>query len=676
MAILDIPDNKVLEIKERILLEIRYYDESDNVIQASDKAARIEVNIKNSTYLKSIHESYLDEKPFGEGDKTEISTDGEESIDIIYTTIIEKDKYNILSEILLMRLNTQVKSLILKVESQTDIVIKEEVIKYILSNFESIYFDLNGLTTWITFPEISTQIKNLIIESAQIYITQSIISCSSSFSMKNCILQSKPNVKNRPSLLVNIEEKAVLNDIKIADRLYFGISGSTVKNFDKWALTNITISDFTIGFKDINRNEKAHNGMYDSLLTITEVNDVSISGLTSINDIPYYSLLSIKDVNSINLSTIIRNSVELPSLSPTIKLANYINCNIYQIGYNGKNNSLEKCAFIKLLKTKLTGSLAISNANLVKMPLLNLVGINLQKISITDSIFINNDFILNMDSSYIGEFILNGVSIKNGKINISASSLCINSSTTINTEKDIDLNIKENSSIFESVIKSKGNINIKLSPDSSLNINKTTFEALKDLNIESEYTEDTHELTSSISLYTVNMIANNLIIQRLKTLNTNEFQWFLRNIKIIDCNYCSLKEVSIDPKAAIPISIDIINVNIRPSNVNIFNPLNYNLTLSKCKGDLHIAHLDDKNNSSKFMLKLIKSDIIVTLDAVSNRKIHLFSEESLGSMVYSESDTIAIIPDIESGDRHHFERITENKKDNKKILYGNLLKLA
>jgi hypothetical protein len=672
MSIIDIPNNKVLEVKERIILEIRYYDEADNIILASNKAARIEVNIKNSIYLKSMTEYLLDKNPFGQGNRAEITTDAQEVTDNVYTTIIEKDEYDSLSEILLKQLKTEVKSLHLKAELPTDIVINENVINHILSNFESIYINLSGMTNWITIPQISTRIKELTIESGQIYVTQSIISCSSSFNMKSCILQSKPGIKNRPSLLVNVGEKATLHDIKIADRLYIGISGSEVKRFDKWSLTNVVISDVVIGFKDIDRNDKVHNGMYDSLLTVAEINEVNISGIKSLNDIPYYSFLSIKNVNSINLSMITRNSIEHQALSPTIKLANYIKCNIFQIDYAGINNTSEKNSFIRLLKIKINSSLAISNAKLIKMPLLNLAGINCQKLSITTSTFIDNDVIINMDSSYIDEFGLNTVSIKNGKINIKAATLCINSATNINTKEDISLVIKENGNIFDSIVKSMNNINIKLSSDASLNINKTALDAIKDINIETEYNGE-DELASSVILYNSNITATKMILNHFKTLNFNDLQWFQKSTNIMNCTYCSLKNISINPTVTIPITIDMNNVEIRPSNINIFNPLNHVLTLDKCTGNLHLAYLDDKNDSSKFMLNLINSNAIITFDAVSDRKVYLNSKESLGSLVFSESETMSIIPDIESPDRQHFERIAENKKDIKKVLYGNLI---
>jgi hypothetical protein len=128
MDLPEIPDDSTLEVKERIVIEIRYYDEMENVILATDNAKRIEINIKKSVYLKALVESYSEEESFGEGERIEITTDSDDYKVPVYTTIIEKEAYSSLSEILLLRLNTKVKNITLSVDSPTDIEIKEEVI--------------------------------------------------------------------------------------------------------------------------------------------------------------------------------------------------------------------------------------------------------------------------------------------------------------------------------------------------------------------------------------------------------------------------------------------------------------------------------------------------------------------------------------------------------------------
>jgi hypothetical protein len=673
LATINIPNNKGLEARERILLEIRYYNELGETIQASSNAYRLNINIKNSVYLKSTIESYLDNKPFGQGDREEITTDVADTMDIVYTTIIEKEDYGKLSSILLSKLNTEITKLTLMTELPTDITIDEEVIKYILSNFENIYLNFNGMTSWITIPAISVNLKSLIIEFAQIYVTQTIILCESSFTMKNCVLQSKPDLKTRASLLVNIEKDAILNNIKVADRLYVGITGATVKRFDKWEETNVTISEYTIGFKDINGNTKSHNKMYDSLLTIAEISKVYIHGVKSLNDIPYYSLLTVKNSSLTNISEVIRDSVELPALSPTIKLENYTYCNIYQIEYDGVNYSLEKTAFIKLIKARLDSSLTISDASLTKMPIVNLTGIKCNKIAIAKSTFTDNDVILNMDSGYVSNLLLDDVSIKkNNKINMKAASLSI-TKTDINSKGDIILKIKEKANIINSVLKSRTNINIELENEASLNINKSTLNSIKEINIDTKYDVD-NELSSSITFNTSNLLTNNVAINNLRTLNSHNLQLAVGYIKIINCSYCSLQDTAINPKSAIPIAIEIDKVEIRPSNINIYNPLSYNIILSQCVGQLRIAYLDDKNGSASFAkLNLISSEVTVLFDAVTDRGIHLKSDNSLGSVVYSESDTITIVPELDSIDRQHFERIVGDKIHNK-VVYGNIIK--
>jgi hypothetical protein len=101
--------------------------------------------------------------------------------------------------------------------------------------------------------------------------------------------------------------------------------------------------------------------------------------------------------------------------------------------------------------------------------------------------------------------------------------------------------------------------------------------------------------------------------------------------------------------------------------------LYHHFKFDKTTGSLRIAYLDDKNESSKCEIFLSNCDLSILLDAVTQRKVKVASNNSLGSIVYSENDTITIVPDIESSDREFFERIQEKKKNQKKFLYGNII---
>jgi hypothetical protein len=669
-SIIDIPQNNILELRERIVIEIRYYDELNNLIPPFTQANNIDITLNNSVYLLA-EDSYSDNEPYGEGTKSEILIDEESENKYVHKITIEKGNYDKLSTILLQQLKTDAKNISLRVESPSTFIIAEEIIKYILSNFETIYFYFQGMSQWITLPEISVRIKNLTIESAQLYMTQTIISCSSSFIMRECTLQSKPDIKNTPSLLVSVGEEAIFNNIRIADRVNIGVSAKEVKNHEDWANTQVTISDYSIGFKDIFKNDKITNGMYNALLTIADVNAVNISGITSFNDIPYYPIISIKNVNTVNLSSIIRKCNEISAVAPAIRLSNYMECNIYDIQYKGINDSLENSSFIQFIKVRLDSSLSISNAEISKIALLNLLGVKCQKLAISSSKLIAHKVFLKVDSNYISKFVLDDVLIKAESFELTAVSLNIDSSTKIESIEDINITIQERANIHNSVLISRNSINI-IVKNAKLNLNTITLEAIKAITIKSDDNES--ELTSNLLFLSVIVLAHDINFEVFNLINLNTLQFDrINNIVIDSCNGCILKDMLIHLKAETPINFDILKSNIRLSNINIFNPGRYQkLNLSSCTGTLHIAYLDDKN-SSEFKTKLLDSDVSISFDAVSNRKITFESSNSLGSLIYSESDTISIIPELESADRQYFERIKDKKKNKKKILYGNII---
>jgi hypothetical protein len=664
---------KVLDNKKRIVIDVRYYDEGNTPIQRSEKAHRIDLTIRNSLFLKATTEDYGDPKPFGKGDLVEIETNNYTQIgnDIVYSTKVEAEEYRNFTTIVLSKLATKITTLSLRVETESEeIFIGEEVIKHILNNFSFIHLNLQGILSWTTLPEVTAEVSYLCIENAQLYITQTILTCKDNFILRNCVLRSPTDFPKRPSLLVTVGKTATINTLKIANKLFLSVSGNVEKELSAWKNTAITVSDVVIGFEDKEKNELKRNGSYDPLITIAEVAETRITEVSSINDIPYYTLMSIKKVTSVNITNIIRATKEIPAISPALQLSEYYTAFISGITYFGKSKTVATSAFIRFNKVRIDSSLTVSNANLLHLPILNVTGITCQKISISDSSIIDTNGIYNLNTATIGKLLLSNVTIKGGNsLHLKALSLSILSATYIEMKENITLEVEDICNINDSLLVSNNTITCILSAKGTMNINKTTVKAIKEITSYTNFDED--ETVSSHLMYNTSHIeSRKLSFDKMSFLRFDNLELKINQLEIKNCKICTLGINNYYQNAPVPVTL--IKSTINPSLYSIFSPGSIQeLRCIESNGRFTIQYLDNESPSSVFKLYLIDSKMNIDFDAVTDRKVLVNSENSLGSHIITSSDGVSIIPDIESVDRQSFERVkNKNQRDDKKILYG------
>jgi hypothetical protein len=671
MALIDnISTSSYLEAKERILVDVRYYDDNNALIRPSDLATRIDITIYNSVFLRATTEDYLDPAPYGEGKRFEIEENGEpqSNDDIVYSTAIEKEHYSSLSEVLLQKLKTKIKSISLRLENESDIIeINEEVMSHILYNFDTIYLNLSGLIKWITIPDINTEVKYLRIENANIIIKQAVISCETEFILRNCVIKSFNN-SNNSSLLVTIGSTATLVETKIASKIRIGISGIEAKDIKKWKDTCITISSFSIGFEDTSKNDKTNSGFYDAILSLADVATVRVSELTSYHDIPAYPLLSVRNVNEANISDISRASRDFPALAPAIQAGDYYRFSLSGAKYIGVGESYENSAFIRFIRTKLNSSISVSNITLYNMALFNLTGISCQKINIHNAVLQNKELFYNMNSSFIGKLILSNVKITSNSLSLKADSLSVISESTLEIEDNCLFTILEAGIISDGIIRSKNSFNLVLGNEASTHFEKTSLISIKEIKVTTQK-EENEAILSRLAFDSSYLSSALFSFSSLNSLRYEKTDLYGRELKINLCKTLILG-LSIHYNEA-PLPITISNTSFQRSIMEIYKPgSKQNISLSNCIGEFVISYLDDTNDNSVCKINLKNAPVIIHFGAVGKRKVSVKSEASLGAAVTGQTDDISVIPEIESIDRVHFTRVTTVGKDTSKILYG------
>jgi hypothetical protein len=112
-----------------------------------------------------------------------------------------------------------------------------------------------------------------------------------------------------------------------------------------------------------------------------------------------------------------------------------------------------------------------------------------------------------------------------------------------------------------------------------------------------------------------------------------------------------------------PLPVTVLKSNVNSGVYSIFTPgSTRDFKCIESTGKFTIQYLDTASLSSLFRLHLKDSKVNIDFDGVTDRKISLNSENSLGSRITSNHEGIHIVPDIESTDRPAFERIKDKKK--------------
>jgi hypothetical protein len=664
-------DNTVT--KERIIIEARYYSEENTSIPLSNQAYLYDLTVRKSIFLEISSDKFNEAgEVTGEKNITEVETNNPNGSDNenIYETKIEKSEYSNISQLLLSKLNTNIKNLSLHFVGDIDnVTITSEVINFIFANFENVTLDFKGFSSWVNIPEINSGLKSLNIENANLEISQAILSCTTSFTLNNVIIKTVGNSPKKPSLIVTAGKESTLRNITISEPIFISISGSESKEYSNWRNTSVTLYNIEIGFKDEEKNRYGSSDICEPILTIADFAYSTICSVKATEDIPYYPLLSIKKTSEINLCELTRVSKENSSYAPSIILSDYYTVALSQCIYAGKIKSPDSVSFIKINKSRGDSELYISDSTIVNSNILGLEGVSCQLIAIDNSYFFSSNIFYRMDSSTIGKLILNNVNMIVDNFNIKSADLSILSETNIEVKENVSLEINEIGNISSSIIKIQKNIDIVLASHASLNIVDSSVFVIKELKIYTKKNEN-EELSSRVDITRSHLGTAICNIFNISSLKSNEMDLHGRE--------CTINALAVFLDVNIqynnnPFPITIKDSNLRQSVFSLYNPANkMAFNLLNCSGEAFIKYLDDKNEKSVFNLEIESSPVSFHFDAVKgNRKVNIASKDSLGAVITGENDEISLVPDISCSDRLLFQRIEEKMpKDNSKILYG------
>jgi hypothetical protein len=258
--------------------------------------------------------------------------------------------------------------------------------------------------------------------------------------------------------------------------------------------------------------------------------------------------------------------------------------------------------------------------------------------------------------------------MKGASLTLKALGINILGSTTIEVEDEIMINVRETANINSSHIRSKNTAIITMEDGASMHIKTSIIIA-----------------TNLFGIMAVKMgEGSSLRVYLTDSVFTSKAYSF-ESVTVLNFTGMTLKGGLLEIKDSVTCVLGILfDAQKSPSKVLVedssFRLSDYYIIqagpsqvmqLINCKGTFNVQYNDNESPASIFKLFLRNSKMTLYFDAVSDRKIQVTSDNSLGSQIISKDEIVNISPDIESPDRASFERLTAaGKYDAAKVQYG------
>jgi hypothetical protein len=349
-------------------------------------------------------------------------------------------------------------------------------------------------------------------------------------------------------------------------------------------------------------------------------------------------------------------------------MGNFTRANISGIKYIGVNESTPKSTFIALSAIRPDSVISISNVVLYNLSLMNLAGISCQKINIIDSSFIDSLVCTGMEDSTVGNFTVSNVQVKTASLTFKAVNLNILSRTSFEVSQTLRLTSERTLHITSAKLKAQ-KVEVALQAETSFHLKDSSIDADEAFKTYVMVKED-EENASRVSFIESFVRAMDKTFDSVNTLSFQKTTMRGSDLNISHCNGCTLDLLVYGETNILIIALN--NVVLRSSTLCIYEPgMGQIISIADGKGSLGIQYSDDLAPSTHGRILLNDSLVVLDIHAVSERKLILLSDNSLGSQVVGHGEWITLTPDLGSADRAFFERITDDRKRHMEtIQYG------
>jgi len=659
-------------MKNKISIAYFLYDSNGKAVSDNITAVKQKITLSYDLYMENTTEDYTDESEYGQGEReTHNIFDSIIGDTPIKTTTIYPQEYSPdkISEIIknYCEDNKNINNISISVTNPNgSISVTTELIQYLFDTYENIEIDMNGISSWLTFPDGTHSIKSLSVMNSNIILKDSKFLCENDINLNNCSIKSIYDDKQSVADFVS-NKQIYVSSIYIPNVISVGFGINTNLPVPIWKKTNINMSKINVVCED-----KEVRNSTKPIIRVLGSYTTSISEVNCVYDIPDYNILTLIGGKEYNVSDISRITMD-QLRSDTISIHNVPKFKLSGLTVNSIGRYSESLSVIKILNPPINSDYSISNFNLSSVNLVNLTNVTLNKLDISDGVCKDSYDFIRSKGSGINKIIINDVEVEGNTATLKFTAGLVDNLTL------------------------KMDDNISITNIDNLVINNSSFDSKKDIIVDNWYKSD---FSSNSTMY----YAKNITFDRTKTIGDDVDMtdipdqlislfkcelvgsFFANNVDFVDAseshfrNVSSLKldnvtSLSIDSNIWYndgPIDLSFNKCNLLKTNIAAHNiNRKAKFVLTECTGNLGIRALDDDDKRT-IIVNIIKSVLTVLIknESTASLVVECDSNKSLGSKILG--DGVSITPLISCEDFKNFEYTSENKSaDEDHVYYGN-----
>lgn len=658
-------------MKNKISIAYFLYDINGKAVPDNITAVKQKITLSYDLYMENTTEDYTDESEYGQGEReTHNIFDSVIGDTPIKTTTIYPKEYSSdkISEIIknYCEDNKNIKNISISVTNPNgSISVTPELVQYLFDTYENIEIDMNGISSWLTFPDGTRSIKSLSVMNSNIILKDSKFLCEDDINLNNCSIKSIYDDKQSVADFVS-NKQIYVSSIYIPNVISVGFGINTNLPVPIWKKTNINMSKINVVCED-----KEVRNSTKPIIRVLGSYTTSISEVNCVYDIPDYNILTLIGGKEYNVSDISRITMD-QLRSGTISLQNVPKFKLSGLTVNSIGRYSESLSVIKILNPPINSDYSISNFNLSSVNLVNLTNVTLNKLDISDGVCKDSYDFIRSKGSGINKIIINDVEVEGNTATLKFTSGLVDN-FTLKTDSDISITNIDNLVINNSSFDSKKDIIVDNWYNSNFSSNGTmyyakniTFDRTKSIGDDVDMTDIPDQL---ISLFKCEFVGS----------------FFAKNVDYIDAsdshfrNVSSLKldnvtSLSIDSNIWYndgPIDLSFNKCNLLRTSIAVYNiNKKAKFVLTECTGNLGIRTLDIDDKRT-IIVNIIKSvlTVLVKNESTASLIVECDSNKSLGSKILG--DGVSITPLISCEDFKNFEYTSENKSaDENHVYYG------
>ena len=279
-------------MKNKISIAYFLYDANGKAVPDNITAVKQKITLSYDLYMENTTEDYTDKSEYGQGERETYNIFNSVIGDTpIKTTMIYPKEYSSdkISEIIknYCEDNKNIKNISISVTNPNEMIsVTPELVQYLFDTYESIEIDMNSISSWLTFPDGTHNVKSLSVMNSNIILKDSKFLCEGDINLNNCTIKSIYDDKQSVADFVS-NKQVYVSSIYISNVISVGFGISANLPVPVWKKTNINISKINVVCED-----KEVRNFTKPIIRVSGSYTTSISEVNCNYEFPDYKILT------------------------------------------------------------------------------------------------------------------------------------------------------------------------------------------------------------------------------------------------------------------------------------------------------------------------------------------------------------------------------------------------